>query len=937
MKSSPLVKQHLPARITEALALLSLLVLLIRFGSGGIDTEILGVEISVHRWSNPLLVTGILLVLHLIISRGHCFELTKQALSWGENTLCQLLEFSGKVHPLLRMTLFLLLLLLTGWLSLPREPGVRRLVHQDDAVLEFNDPAIDFQPPRLRRQLWLSDRLHMEWKGFLFTPDIGDYELAVEGDGIYELRINGQKIVENQPDWRVERKSAKLNPGFGNHPFQILYKDIAYQSTLRFMWKKDHGQWQPIPAAHLGGEKLSLHQVRAGQRKALFLPWFMGLLVFFLWHELRALQKKYALLSGEKKHLWQKIFVILLLVIAFGWRLLILVRTEAMTHADEAIVGLMAKHIAEFKAFPLVYYGQDYNGTLLSWLLAPMQWLLGHSVWNLKLATASLSTLLVYLIYRVGRKWMSPEAGLVAATLTAIAPVMCTVYGLMALVGPIEGAVLAVILIDIALPIFRDKKSSSERIFLLGLVAGVALWNNLQILYYLLPLALFLALSGKSFWKKIHWAIFGSILGALPLVAYNLQSGFPIVDLFLSGGDNKNVSTIFSQHLVGTGLPHLLGSRVRWDRHNNFTFSPLPFLTESLFYIGCLALTLTAMIRLIWQKDRITTFRNSPAAFLLVFFASVVFFYLRSDYGEYYPRYIFTIFPMISLLFGWLIVKKMRPWPTLASLLFLIPLLQNITGNLLADPFYFSQPVHFIDQGLFLPRKQDQLIRFLEENNLTRVHADYWIAFPLAYESSEGILAECDRDRIPGYREAVLASERPARIFHTHHGWLEAYEDLYVRRLGYHAGKVPPYQVYWPKEPLIPRSEWKITASHNPDTAELAADGDTTFFSHWQTPLQPEEEGRLEIDLGQTREISTVLVLRGWSWYDDPREEGLVEGQLWLSVDGENWNPMPPFEKDPSDHIDQFRFDPIEARYVRLTNRSPGKPHLWKVYDIFVQ
>src|SRR5687768_10625145 len=39
--------------------------------------------------------------------------------------------------------------------------------------------------------------------------------------------------------------------------------------------------------------------------------------------------------------------------------------------SDQAIVGLMAKHLAELRAFPLFYYGQSYMLAVEAWLAAP--------------------------------------------------------------------------------------------------------------------------------------------------------------------------------------------------------------------------------------------------------------------------------------------------------------------------------------------------------------------------------------------------------------------------------------------------------------------------------------------------------------------------------------------------------------------------------------
>ncbi len=48
--------------------------------------------------------------------------------------------------------------------------------------------------------------------------------------------------------------------------------------------------------------------------------------------------------------------------------------------SDQAIVGLMARHVATFHRFPLYYYGLNYLMGVQAWLIAPFFWLFRPSV-----------------------------------------------------------------------------------------------------------------------------------------------------------------------------------------------------------------------------------------------------------------------------------------------------------------------------------------------------------------------------------------------------------------------------------------------------------------------------------------------------------------------------------------------------------------------------
>src|SRR5712692_10291587 len=53
--------------------------------------------------------------------------------------------------------------------------------------------------------------------------------------------------------------------------------------------------------------------------------------------------------------------------------------------SDQAIVGLMAKHLSEGRAFPLFFYGQHYMLGVQSWMAAPLFLLGGPTITMLRL------------------------------------------------------------------------------------------------------------------------------------------------------------------------------------------------------------------------------------------------------------------------------------------------------------------------------------------------------------------------------------------------------------------------------------------------------------------------------------------------------------------------------------------------------------------------
>lgn len=99
---------------------------------------------------------------------------------------------------------------------------------------------------------------------------------------------------------------------------------------------------------------------------------------------------------------------------------------QADFDADQAIVGLMATHLAEGRAWPLFFYGQLYMMGVQAWMAAPVFLLLGPTVFALKLPLLVLNVitgaLLVWLLVRDAglRAW---QALVASAWFTMLPPV----------------------------------------------------------------------------------------------------------------------------------------------------------------------------------------------------------------------------------------------------------------------------------------------------------------------------------------------------------------------------------------------------------------------------------------------------------------------------------------------------------------------------------
>jgi hypothetical protein len=107
--------------------------------------------------------------------------------------------------------------------------------------------------------------------------------------------------------------------------------------------------------------------------------------------------------SGARR---QERWIVLAAAIAIvaGRSAVFLVWPQAYFDSDQAIVGLMAKHLSELRAFPLFLYGQQYMLGIEAWLAAPLFALAGPSATALKLPLLAINIgIAVYLIRTLER------------------------------------------------------------------------------------------------------------------------------------------------------------------------------------------------------------------------------------------------------------------------------------------------------------------------------------------------------------------------------------------------------------------------------------------------------------------------------------------------------------------------------------------------------
>jgi len=218
--------------------------------------------------------------------------------------------------------------------------------------------------------------------------------------------------------------------------------------------------------------------------------------------------------------------------VLFGLLLHLWYLTHRYTDSDQAVIGLMAHQMlhGHFSAF---VWGQHYGGTAEEALLVPAVAVVGLSRMAINGTEIVLSACAALLTWRMARRlvsdrWLAAMAG-VAAWVAPQSSVGQTTFaygfrGVALLCG--LGTVLVALRVLDGRPRRRD-------LFALGLVAGVGWWSSPEIVYFLLPVGIMVALATA---RRVHRTgprgtvsaasavAGGALLGALPWIWANVGS-----------------------------------------------------------------------------------------------------------------------------------------------------------------------------------------------------------------------------------------------------------------------------------------------------------------------------------------------------------------------------------------------------------------------------
>jgi 4-amino-4-deoxy-L-arabinose transferase-like glycosyltransferase len=451
------------------------------------------------------------------------------------------------------------------------------------------------------------------------------------------------------------------------------------------------------------------------------------------------------------------------LILAALWRAVILASGAVSFHADEAIVGLMARHINQGRPIPVFFYGQPYMGSLDPLLVSLAFRLVGESVLSIRLVQSALYLAVVattmLLAYRIsGSRRIASAAGL----LIALPPVVMTLYTTISLGGYGETLLIGNLLLIVGFDLSHDP-GSRWRWLAAGALFGLGWWTNSLIVAYALPVAvLLIPLCRRWTWLSMAGAALFFCVFSAPWWLYNLNNDWQSVRFLLSGFQ----STATAPHigladklfgLLLLGVPALIGARFSWT---------------SAYWLGPLSVPLAILYAaLLVTAIRI---RSYQVRFLLAMVVGFALVFVLSNFGvDATGRYLLPLVAPLAILIAVRIshFRTAIRWAIVAVLVGV-----NVLGTVIALRTVPPGLTPQFDPATDFTNDFDQaVIDFLQQHGAQYGYTTYWAAYRLAFLSGETVilapalpykasLVYTPSDRYPPYTAAVTQAAHPVYL-----------------------------------------------------------------------------------------------------------------------------------------------------------------------------
>ncbi len=620
----------------------------------------------------------------------------------------------------------------------------------------------------------------------------------------------------------------------------------------------------------------------------------------------------------------------------------VLFAIHPMIDSDQAIIGLMARHILDGQ-LPVFFWGAPYSSPIESYLAAPVFALFGAGRHTLCLTIILESMAFLWLAYLSARDMWGRAAGLWAMAFAALPPWYFLYFNSFPRTSYLEICTVALALAWLA---WRQVQRGvrPRECFWYGLAAGLGFWFHTALsIYAIIPSGLYLlaGLKRRLFGRPILAMAAAFLLGSLPLWAYNLQHHWSTFTHMMRAKPGAGALEVLAS-LFKVAIPSLLG--VVRDG------TSVPVL--GAFSWLMLALAGAGLLWLLWLRRRglagllrLDFSHSDGSEIWLLYFATIgILLLLYGETAHATRRHFVPLFAGMIPLAGYLLSRLGRRLPWLALMLGALALGYNLYGVLngtrVLHPQLEAQYQHQMQ------RNRD-LFAALDRHGLSHGYClDFWDAFQLSFDAGErftfGVIGD------PTYPPYVAAADRAPRKFYIMRepylaGVTRALAAMGTAPRRFQAGSLVCLYSFNPTPrglAALDLTAARATASPRPDTAGRALDGAVSRWSPW-APQAPGQE--LTVDLGRVVPGVCMLRLLSGTDTDVPRRLAVL-----TSLDGRDWRPALDFAGGwglwhwigdaprlrwvmP---VQDLFFPPRPARFVRLCQQGSDQRWFWSVQEL---
>jgi 4-amino-4-deoxy-L-arabinose transferase-like glycosyltransferase len=395
-----------------------------------------------------------------------------------------------------------------------------------------------------------------------------------------------------------------------------------------------------------------------------------------------------------------------------GLRAWVLASSQGTLDADEAVYGLMARHVLHGH-LTTFFWAQAYGGTQEVLLTAGVFGLFGSSTLALKIVPAVLYAVAAVLVWRVGRRTIGEPGAQVAAVLFWVAPTYFVWKSTRA--HGFYGSSLVLGLIVVLMALRLRERYERRDAAVLGIALGLGWWATPQIAILALPAVGWLLWRRPGAARGWPLALVGFLLGAAPWIVANIRHDW--YSLHLGADETSKVGHL--HNLFAATLPTALGLRLP------FSLAWLPgVVVGAALYAGAIAFFVWLLLR---------RWRQLEPLLVIALVFPVLYYFSPYTWLNTEPRYLVLFAPVVALLAASVLTTFPRAAAGVAVALALsIAGLEEMDRNNLAV---------FHSEHTTVPSDFGPLLRTLDEHGVRHAYGSYWVAWRITFESREHVIA----------------------------------------------------------------------------------------------------------------------------------------------------------------------------------------------------